>query len=956
MNLFFLLGKVRLKWLLSAFLPFAFLSARAADQQIVQVTNTTGLVASDLHVTFTGTGGTVFVAPASVIAPPCPIPAVPSNGQVTNTVTIDWGMPCVAPGATVTFWVSTPNGPLGFAGANWTFAGVNIGPAWRWRLFPPPPPPPPPGGRPFWGIVRQTRCFATRPAIYTAWRRPPGGGCWRRWCCRPRIWYFTRLAMCFFVNRRGRLVNSGICIPISNWTYSFRTREKYRWRFRTIRPPDLGPQIIPINGVIHNGPPIRRANLNSLHMNGWGMSASNDNGLDWQPTMDFRSGFMNVAMALDPDQDVNPDLDTTVQKLMFYAPNFQSAAQEIERLRQAVLQVNAAEPGGDLAAANNALLTLRGCFNGIATQFASGILPTDASLWEQCRQATTNLGPILSGLMPARGPNIQHELNSLAEGFRKARDMVASGFPTMAEEDQFLYAVFDRILPGFESAAMTMGPHIAIQLAPMQLGWYPHLFDSGAVVHITGPGGQEIDQTVIAPSETNRIYIPIEMIPMELTSVRIGLKFDTHLSSFFDIFVDDGFLFSAPSMVNGDANGDDRIDAADQTMVQSAIGQGGPDAESLSSADVNADGIVDLADLSIVQAGLGQVGNAFRLVNGRVEFQDYGPDPQKLWHENFDSYLTGSQIIGQGGWQGWDNSPSANAQVVAGGLTPPNRIQVTGTTDIVQTFTGLTSGRYVMRAMQFVPPSSVGDTYFIIQNRYQHFGPYAWSVQLRCNASQGIIEENRSGPGPTLPLVTGQWKEVRCEIDLDFDTVRIYYDNQLLTTQPWKVPGDANALTNIGALDLYSAAPNSLAFYDDISLAKLDREDIDQIVQFEVRTPSGGVLETREIATSGEEYSFLTSRAAGEVVQITAKGSHWLKHAVTTTLGQTVTTVHLSMKNGDVDGDNEVTIGDFARLSASFGAVPGDLNYDEEADLNGDEEVTIGDYAIMSSNFGEVGD
>lgn len=927
--------------------------ARSADQQIVQVTNTTGLFASDLHVTFTGTGGSVFVAPASVIAPPCPVPAVPSNGQVTNTVTIDWGMPCVAPGATVTFWVFTPNGPLGFAGANWTFGGINIGPAPRWRIIPPPP-----GGGPFWGLVRQTRCFATRPAVYTRWFRPLGGGCWRRWCCRPRTWYFTRLAVCFFVTRRGRLVNTGICIPVSNWRYSFRTREKYRWRFRTKRPANLGPQIIPINGVIHNGPPIRRINFNSLAMNGFGMAGSNNNGQNWSTTLDFRSAFMNVAMALDPDTDVNPDLESTVDKLMFYAANFTSAAQEIERLRQVVNEVNSFEPGTDLTNISNALLALRGCFNGIALQFGSGVLPNDPSLWEQARIAVTNMANLMPAIMPSpRGITIQQEMMMMAAGFQVARDMVASGFPTMDEEDVFLYALFNRILPAFETVATAMGPHIAIELQQMQLGWYPHLFDSGAVLHISDAvTGRVLEQTVSPVSESNRIFIPIDHWDMEVSQVRIGFKFDTHLSHTQFVPVQDGLIAHTQPLVNGDANGDDRIDPLDLTMVQQALGQGGPDAESLSSADVNADGVVDAADLAIVQAGQGQSGNGFRLVNGTVQLQDYGPGPEKLWDEKFDTYVTGSNIIGQGGWQGWDNNPAFNAQVVAGGFSPPNRIQITGSTDIVQMFTGLTSGKYVMRAMQFVSPTSIGDSYFIINNRYQHGGPYSWSVQLRCNAALGIIQENRSGAGPSLPLVTNQWKEIRCEIDLDGNSVSIFYDNQHLTTQPWKIPTDPNAQTNIGALDLYSDNPGSLAFYDNISLARLQTDEIDQIIEFEIRTPSGSVIESYEMPIGGDQFAFLTARPDGENVQITAKGSHWLKQAIATTFSGTVTTLNFSLLNGDIDGDNEVSIGDFARLSASFGAVPGDLNYDEEADLDGDEEVTIGDYAIMSNNFGEVGD
>lgn len=186
--------------------------------------------------------------------------------------------------------------------------------------------------------------------------------------------------------------------------------------------------------------------------------------------------------------------------------------------------------------------------------------------------------------------------------------------------------------------------------------------------------------------------------------------------------------------------------------------------------------------------------------------------------EDFDSYVTGSMIAGQGGWESWDNNNAYNSMVVDGGFSTPNRIRITGSSDSVRQFTGYTSGKWVFRAKQFVSSSSVGDTYFILLNRYNHGGPYSWSVQLRCNASTGVIEENRAGAGPSLPLVTNAWKEIRCEIDITANTVDVYYDNQLLVSQSWKIAGDTNAQDALACVDLYAANANSLAFYDDIRI------------------------------------------------------------------------------------------------------------------------------------------
>lgn len=63
-----------------------------------------------------------------------------------------------------------------------------------------------------------------------------------------------------------------------------------------------------------------------------------------------------------------------------------------------------------------------------------------------------------------------------------------------------------------------------------------------------------------------------------------------------------------------------------------------------------------------------------------------------------------------------------------------------------------------------------------------------------------------------------------------------------------------------------------------------------------------------------------------------------------------------SLINGDVDNDNEVGPGDFGALSAAFGSVDGDSNWNAMADLDEDGEVGPSDFGILSANFGEAGD
>lgn len=93
--------------------------AAADDARRYRFTNRTGSTASDLHVTFAFTGGSLE-GTVVVNAPGCPPPVVPSNGTPTNTLVVDWRRDCVRPGASVTVDVRTKNGPLDLVGGFWT--------------------------------------------------------------------------------------------------------------------------------------------------------------------------------------------------------------------------------------------------------------------------------------------------------------------------------------------------------------------------------------------------------------------------------------------------------------------------------------------------------------------------------------------------------------------------------------------------------------------------------------------------------------------------------------------------------------------------------------------------------------------------------------------------------------------------------------------------------------------
>lgn len=135
-----------------------------------------------------------------------------------------------------------------------------------------------------------------------------------------------------------------------------------------------------------------------------------------------------------------------------------------------------------------------------------------------------------------------------------------------------------------------------------------------------------------------------------------------------------------------------------------------------------------------------------------------------------------------------------------------------------------------------------------------------------------------------------------------------------------------------------------------------DHDDPTRVpVDVEIRAP-GTFTVLQQMYVNVDEagnFAFPLALAPG-VYDVSFKASHWLRRTV---YGHPLgVPVVVSLINGDVDGDNEVALGDFALLSSAFGSWPGDPNWIPHADLNGDESVDIGDYAILSSTFGSWGD
>lgn len=209
------------------------------------------------------------------------------------------------------------------------------------------------------------------------------------------------------------------------------------------------------------------------------------------------------------------------------------------------------------------------------------------------------------------------------------------------------------------------------------------------------------------------------------------------------------------------------------------------------------------------------------------------------WSENFDTYAPSSQVVGQGNWEEWSAGAGAlvsNAQ----SRSPGNSIAIAGPSDLVQQYSGYTTGKWVYSAWQYIPSTMVGSSYFILLNTYAYpAGPYNWSVQVEFSVANGLRGNFGSGTinHAVTPIVTDAWVPIQVVIDLDQDWCQFYYNGVLLDepavadhpalgggyTWTGGVFGGGAGQLNIGAVDLYANTATDV-YYDDLSLSQASFE------------------------------------------------------------------------------------------------------------------------------------
>ena len=189
--------------------------------------------------------------------------------------------------------------------------------------------------------------------------------------------------------------------------------------------------------------------------------------------------------------------------------------------------------------------------------------------------------------------------------------------------------------------------------------------------------------------------------------------------------------------------------------------------------------------------------------------------PAQEFFDDFESYAPGSEMHGQGGWKGWDNTvaagaPASDLYAYSGSVS----VEIGGPSDLVHEF-DIAGGRWLLTAMQLIPSGTTSENWFILLNTYND-GANAtkdWSAQVNFRLAAGTLTSNEGGG--ELQIVYDEWVQLKFIIDLDNNTVDIYYNDEFLASHIW----DNDNHGTLQCIDLWGNNASAI-YYDDVKLER----------------------------------------------------------------------------------------------------------------------------------------
>ena len=180
--------------------------------------------------------------------------------------------------------------------------------------------------------------------------------------------------------------------------------------------------------------------------------------------------------------------------------------------------------------------------------------------------------------------------------------------------------------------------------------------------------------------------------------------------------------------------------------------------------------------------------------------------------DNFDAYTAG-EALGPGAswWTTWSGTEGGSEDALVSAdfaYSGANSALIPegGTTDAILKLGNLTTGKYHLTWQMYIPDTKIG--YYNIQE--SETPGVAWNYEVYFGNVTSGTGDIIAPTTATFTYPVGEWFEAEHIIDLDANTMEIYYDGVLVLEYEY--------LGSIGAIDFYSAAANNKCYIDDVVL------------------------------------------------------------------------------------------------------------------------------------------
>jgi len=246
-----------------------------------------------------------------------------------------------------------------------------------------------------------------------------------------------------------------------------------------------------------------------------------------------------------------------------------------------------------------------------------------------------------------------------------------------------------------------------------------------------------------------------------------------------------------------------------------------------------------------------------------------------LYSDNFDSYVANSflAVVNPIWWTTWSNLPSSGEDIqikTTFAHSAPNSGSVDtvgGQTDGILRLGDKVSGKYELTWWMYVETGKCG--YYNIQHMQSPGMEWAFYIYFRTN---GALELKEGGDTITSTYPKDTWFEVKHEIDLNGDEIKLYINGTLLHTWPFSNwAGATGGTKQLGSVNFWAGEQTGSGelpgyYFDDVYYAMVPGVGIDEVEKTGVMIYPNPVKNMLNVVTDGELKNITISDDKGVIL------------------------------------------------------------------------------------------